>query len=315
MKSIHKTILLGVLLSTPSFADDAAVPVGSLSVNRNMVHQGVTPILTWNIVYPSGLDEIITIDPEDEEITTKTCLRVQVCMVGVGITDQRGTQYPAQSHLKFSSTGWQHIFTGKGRDVDPSRYYIDRVVSAGEKLSFKAKVDLNNYPFYSNNSRNVRVLKNGDLPPSAAAGYSHQTSAAEYLRPYIKDGKLSLGPLDVIYAAELTHSDPSHYGFDIQDSIVLVRFTKANCPVDGHGNSNGNNGHGNNADGIDSSNPGQGRANWGPDTDYDGDGVAEDDEAGGGGRNNGRNGGGRNYGGGYYGGYNGGGYYGYGYRG
>jgi hypothetical protein len=48
-----------------------------------------------------------------------------------------------------------------------------------------------------------------------------------------------------------------------------------------------NNGHGNNIDGIDVSNPGKSAAKWAAkgfyDTDYDGDGVAEDDEGHGGG--------------------------------
>ena len=281
MKTINTLTVCSLMLAGQAYADESAIPTGTLNVNRDMVRQGVTPELSWNIQYPSGLTEVITIDPVTEVITTKTCVRVQVCVIGVGITDQYGRQYPAESHLNFSSSGWQQIFTGRGRDVDPSRYYIDRIVSSGETLSFKAKMDYGSAPFYYNDTINVKVLKNGDNPPSVAAGYDHQTSAEEYLRPYLKDGKLSLGPMDIIYAAELTHSDPAHSGFDLQDTIVLVRFTKATCPdqmTGGHDN----NGHGNNADGIDSSNPGSSADNWAEDgvydTDYDGDGVVEDDE-------------------------------------
>ena len=47
-----------------------------------------------------------------------------------------------------------------------------------------------------------------------------------------KNGKLALGPLDVIYAAELTHSNSNHYGFDLQDTIILVRFHQSAIVID-----------------------------------------------------------------------------------
>ena len=75
----------------------------------------------------------------------------------------------------------------------------------------------------------------------------------------------------------------------MQDSIVLVRFSDLETQVgtakgEVAENINGgrsNNGHGNNLDGIDVSNPGQGAG--GPnselDTDYNNDGTYEDDES------------------------------------
>ncbi|MFK7910280.1 MAG: hypothetical protein AB8F34_06715 [Akkermansiaceae bacterium] len=67
--------------------------------------------------------------------------------------------------------------------------------------------------------------------------------------------------------------------------VVIPPVTEIESPNSGHGHSN--NGHGNNVDGIDSSNPGKSAAKWAQrgyyDTDYDGDGVAEDDEGHGGG--------------------------------
>lgn len=57
--------------------------------------------------------------------------------------------------------------------------------------------------------------------------------------------------------------------------------------ADNVGNGKSNNGHGNNQDGIDISNPGKSAEKWAEnghnDTDYDGDGVIEDDESKGGG--------------------------------
>ena len=53
--------------------------------------------------------------------------------------------------------------------------------------------------------------------------------------------------MDVIVFMELTHTDAqsSNQGYDLQDMVLLVTFRAKN-----------NNGHGNNADGVDSSNPG-----------------------------------------------------------
>ena len=217
MKIIICISLWSLFAVTPAFSEqDPPIPVGTLSVNLGMVRQGVKPDLGWNIEYPATIPDIIIIDPEEEEITTKTRLRVQVSVIGVGITDQSGREYPSKSWLHFSSVGWQHIFTGKGSQVNPFSYYIDRIVEQGEVIRFASKLDMNGYNYYYNESSNVKVLLNGDLPPGNAAGYSHQTSVADYLGPYVQDGKLALGPMDIIYAAELTHSNQSHWSYMFQ---------------------------------------------------------------------------------------------------
>jgi len=227
MKTIKLIGFWGLLSTAVIFAQqDPPIPVGSLSVNIGMVRDGVAPLLSWNIEYPSTVEDVIDIDPDDEEITTKTRLRVQVCVVGVGLTDQSGREYSAKSYLHFSSFGWNHIFTGKGSQVNPFTYYIDRVVEQGEVIRFAAKVDLSGYNYFYNESSNITVLKNGDYPPGMSAGYNSQTSIADYLEPYIQNGKIAIGPMDVIYASELTHTNPSHSGYDMQDTVVLVRFTR-----------------------------------------------------------------------------------------
>ncbi len=204
---------------------DPPVPVGSLSVNQELVRQGAKPLLEWKIDFPADVEDVVDIE-DDDDVVTKTDLRVQVSVIGVGITDQNGREYPSSTYLNFSSFGWLHLFTGAGYQVNPRVNYIDRIVPEGERIRFSSRVQLRGYSYFSNESNNVVVLKNGDLPPGNAAGFAdHQTSVADYLGPYIKNGRLALGPLDIIYAAELTHTDPSNRGFDIQDTIVLVRFT------------------------------------------------------------------------------------------
>lgn len=204
---------------------DPAIPVGSLSINQDLVRQGAKPVLTWDIEYPATVEDVVEIDEEDDEIVTKTQLRVEVSVIGVGITDQRGNEFPSRSFINLSSSGYHHVFTGTGSQVNPTTTYVDRVVPRGETIRFASRVNVSGFDFFFNESRNIVVLKNGDLPPSNAAGFQHQTSVADYLGPYVKNGRLSLGPMDIIYACELTHTDQNHFGYDLQDTIVLVRFT------------------------------------------------------------------------------------------
>ena len=35
-----------------------------------------------------------------------------------------------------------------------------------------------------------------------------------------------MGPFDLIYCVELTHTDKNSSGYDLQDCIVLLRFTE-----------------------------------------------------------------------------------------
>jgi hypothetical protein len=46
-----------------------------------------------------------------------------------------------------------------------------------------------------------------------------------FIRPYLsEDGKIKIGPRDVLYLMELTHTNPNHSGFDLQDMALLVTF-------------------------------------------------------------------------------------------
>lgn len=215
-------------ISSPVFSAEEST--GSLSVDKNIVRQEGIPTLEWNISRPATkITDIITIGGKGEEdndaIIAKKKLRVQVFVVGVGITDGRN-EYKSTSSLNFSSVGWKHIFEGVGSRVNTSKVYIDRIIEKDEKIEFKARYYWRSWqPYYYNHGDNVKALVNGDTPPSKTGGYE-QSSLNDYLKPYVKDGKLNIGPYDVIYAAELTHSDPSKSGFDMQDTIILLRFTE-----------------------------------------------------------------------------------------
>lgn len=228
MKSIITLFIAATAITNQAFSQqEPAIPVGTLNVNSHMVRQGIPPMLSWNIQYPMVVEDVVDIDADDE-ITTKARLRVQVSVIGVGITDRYGREYRSKSYIHYSSSGWKHVFSGTGSEVNPTQIVDDRIVPPGETLRFAAKLDMDGRSYFYNDSSNIRVLKNGDLPPTNTVAYGdHQTTAEAYLRPYISDGRLALGPLDVIYAAEVTHTNETSSGFDLQDTIVLVRFTPA----------------------------------------------------------------------------------------
>ena len=69
------------------------------------------------------------------------------------------------------------------------------------------------------------------------------------MKPYLDStGKVKVGPMSVLVMMELGESNHMSPCFDYQDQVLLVTFSSKHP----------NNGHGNNLDGVDSSNPGQG---------------------------------------------------------
>ena len=221
MKTKNLLIASAVAL-TASASADTLKPTGTLTVSETYVEEGTAPTVSWDIKYPAVIDELVDIDPEGK-VDPKVKLRVKVKMVGVGITDQRGTEYDAKVFMKFGSNGFQHLFTGSGPEVDPTQVLVNRVIQPGQTIRYAARVNLSGYNYYYNEDANITVLKNGDTPPSVAGGHD-QASVADYLRPYLQDGKISIGEKDLIYVSELTHSNPEDTGYDQQDAITLINF-------------------------------------------------------------------------------------------
>ncbi|MEZ5434456.1 MAG: hypothetical protein R3F31_25480 [Verrucomicrobiales bacterium] len=63
-----------------------------------------------------------------------------------------------------------------------------------------------------------------DTPPTTTPLYQ-QPTLESFLRPYLDDnGNIKIGPMDVIYLMELTHTDRNNGGFDLQDLVILVTF-------------------------------------------------------------------------------------------
>ncbi|MGJ8643352.1 MAG: hypothetical protein ACSHX9_08105 [Luteolibacter sp.] len=257
-----------------------ADPVGWLTAYPTMVQTGTKPTLTWSITYPSIVEDYVEIIPPGTiNPTEEVDVEIRVLGNGVTVSSSNSNSYSfveGEAWINFDGEGWDRIFYGDNHDVNPSTsVWSKNNVKAGETLKFGGRYYYGGYgPFrHSTDGYNcVRTLVSGDTPPSKVPQYD-APSLEEFIKPYLgSDGKVNIGPMDVIVFMELTHTNENDGGYDLQDMVLLVTFT-SNKPKN-------NNGHGNNADGVDSSNPGNA-----PFMQYDSD-PDTDDEAGGGGSYN-----------------------------
>lgn len=255
-----------------------AMPAGWLSAYPTIVQTGTKPTLTWGINYPSIVKDYVTIIPPatveaDEELDCE----IRVLGAGVTVSSSTSNSYtfvPTQAQVSYDGSSYQNIFYGTNLQVSPNSEVYTKTVGKNKKLRFGGRYWYNNkwgpYQNSSGGTDNVRTLVTGDIPPTTYP--LHQAPTLEsFLKPYLDaEGKVSIGPMDVIVFMELTHSDSqkSDPGYDLQDMVLLVTFKSK---------AKNNNGHGNNIDGVDSSNPGNA-----PFIDLDTD-PTVDDEGGGGG--------------------------------
>ena len=217
--SISVTVLAAAM--TTLVIGDPQPPVGTLTAKHNTVISGSLPTLTWSVTHPSrDIDNIVKIE-SDGDVVTKNKVRVDVYMLGTSVsTDFGQTQHEITTQIDLGS-GYQDFFTGEGKDVVPSDVLISGVVPAGTKINFRAYFT----EWVDNKSEQVIVLKDDDTPPAQLVknGAAYQQN---YLSGLLRNSKLDMGPFDLIYCVELTHTDKNSSGYDLQDCIVLLRFTE-----------------------------------------------------------------------------------------
>ena len=236
---------------------DPAIPVGSLTAFPTLVQTGTKPQLTWQIVHPEVVQDVVDIKPPGT-LTPRQTLDMEVRVIGASVkrvwTNSQGrvTKWewvPTQGLISYDNSYYSQIFFDTQDSVKPNKVVHKQVVAAGKPINFggRYKVDYTWSSLFTstNGTSNVVALANGDTPPTTTPLYQ-QPTLESFLLPYLdSQGKIKIGPKDVIYLMELTHTDKNNAGFDLQDLVLLVTFK-----------SKGNNGHGNNVDGVDSSNPG-----------------------------------------------------------
>ena len=235
---------------------DPVTPVGSIMVSPSVVQAGPKPSLTWDILFPQTITDVVQVSPPGQ-LTLLDQYYVDVQIIGSSVTTCAGGQaastanYPTDARMSLNGGSYFQLFYGTSADVNPSKLLYSKKLSKGTTINFGGRYVANNVwsPFYTTQSSNMQVvsLVNGDMPPTSFA-LDKSATLANFLKPYLdSEGKVKIGPLNVLVLMELGQTDHSESCYDLQDQVLLVTFRAKN-----------NNGHGNNLDGVDSSNPGKG---------------------------------------------------------
>lgn len=234
-------LILVVLLAMLTFPlraqqNTPVMPVGNLSAFPTIVQAGTHPTLTWDITIPESVLEWVNITPPGT-ISPQSAMTMDVRVLGASVkavwTNSQGqvTSWqwvPTEALISYNGSSYSRIFYNTHNNVNPSHIVHNRTVAANSTINFGGRFFWNNQwsnMFTSTNSQhNVVALINGAIPPTTTPLYE-QPSIESFLLPYLdSEGKIKLGPRDVIYLIELTHTDRNHGGFDLQDLAVLVSF-------------------------------------------------------------------------------------------
>jgi len=249
------------------------IPVGTLDAFPTLVQTGTHPTLTWEIQYPEAAGDIVVVDPDDDTVTPTTDLCMEVTVLGasyqVGTKRGRPIWGYVQAQVQIGGGTWEQFFYDTQDKVKPNQTYYSSAVSAGQEINFRARCyDGSRWKDWRStgySTPNVVALVNGERPPSSIPAFN-QGNIESFLEPYLDaGGYISIGPKDVIYLIELGQTNTSASGFDLQDLVLLASFDYCK----------NNNGHGNNVDGVDVSNPGQGGG--GPNGEEDPSGTIDDE--------------------------------------
>lgn len=242
-------------------------PTGWLTAFPTVVQTGTKPTLTWSITYPSSIANYVDTTPPASSggggstVTTNAQLDVDIRVVGAGVTTGgcSGTNskwVPTQALLSVSGGSYLSIFSGTNSQVNPGSLVWSKRVSKNTVFRFGGRYNTGGgwSTTYSSSSgsQNIRILKNGDFPPTAYALDASSGTVKSFMAPYLDaGGRIKIGPLDLIIMMELTQpaSNAASPCYDLQDMVLLMTCKPK-----------GNNGHGNNIDGVDSSNPGNSKS-------------------------------------------------------
>lgn len=218
------------VLHSLSNETDPAIPTGTLSATPKSVQPGTYPLLTWDITYPEKVTDVVDIETPGK-ITPTEDLYMDVRVLGASFQSSPGDWKPIQAWVKADgSTSWSSFFYDTQPNVDPTKVYHSQLVRAGRPNYFGGRYYWNGWGYFHNttqtSSQNVIALVNGDEPPAYAPAFN-QGDVESFLAPYLDDnGKIKIGPMDVIFLYELYSTNPGSSYFDMQDLVLLVTFRR-----------------------------------------------------------------------------------------
>jgi hypothetical protein len=235
-------VLVATGVSTPCalFAQSTSpsIPVGNITAFPLIVQPGTRPKLTWNITYPSIVQDVVTVT--QNTVTPKQTLFVDVRVLGAGVTVSSSSSnlqfVPTEAQVSYNGGTYGRVFYGTNNQVNPNTVVYTRQVEQGRPLRFGGRYFHNSRwgPYFNSQSGtlNVRTLVNGEVPPTTYPLHNAPTLES-FLRPYLdSQGKVKIGPMDVIVFMELTHTDSQRNdpGYDLQDMVLLATFRSVTTP-------------------------------------------------------------------------------------
>lgn len=206
---------------------DSGVPTGKLEIDSSLVRNGSMPNIEWEIEYPQGLEDIVTIsDPGSVILKRRTEVEIRVA----GVAFQSGeTLLPVALQAEIGNGGWTTLFSGTSRAVDASEAVYSQVLEAGTTINLSATggTSRGGWSFSANtlsDSPQVTHLREGDFVPDYVPAYN-QGNIVDYLSGFVSStNAISAGPRDVVYLFELGTTRTSSSYFDMQDVAVVITF-------------------------------------------------------------------------------------------
>ena len=230
--TVTETNHKGVLTHTKTtvYGKPSAVTKGTLEVSK-LLRKHVKPTVSWNLAVSEGIEDLITFDSNGHLVPLRD-LQASVTILGTGVTTprHRGSykSYDTKGRIKFGGKKWVTVHEGNEDEVIPGKIVYQTIAKQGKPIKFKAAFHTGYEwrPYRHQYSDEILTLIDGDRIPSNKPTQEAVTSAEEFLKPHLDEaGAISIGELDVIYVAELTHTDPTAPGYDLQDLIVHVSFS------------------------------------------------------------------------------------------
>jgi len=230
---------LSAALTSRSAAQDLQAPVGWLTTGQTHVQAGTKPTLSWGITYPAVIKDIITITPPGT-CTPKKKVTMDVRVIGASVKVVWKNSWGVVTRWEWAETKalvsinngtYSSIFSDTQDNVKANKIVYTKTVNANQPINFGGHYFWDNKwttIFKSTNTGdNVVALVNGDTPPTTTPLYQ-QPTIEDFIKPYLDGaGRIKIGPMDVIYLMELTHTDKRDSGFDLQDLALLVTFKTA----------------------------------------------------------------------------------------
>lgn len=211
---------------------DGAFPVGWLQVTTSGLVIGTRPNMSWKVV-PSTIESQVQLASSGRFSLLRDAL-MAVRVVGVSVLDGSVVEDAlttlskarVEIQVQVNGGGYLPIFSDTSQTATPDKVAYQRAVSASDSIDVGARYQRadgswSDWRSTTNTDGQIKALKNGDsVPEGLLTGLTQN-----YLKPYLDlNGKVQIGPNDLLLLLEIDASNPAEPAFDRQDAVLLVSF-------------------------------------------------------------------------------------------